>query len=84
MSVHNLRSWKHALRNLLDSDMSAEFCITWLCSAFQVQRNEVVREWNNLLCKKAWHLNNWEHATGIMGLKSAYHCHYDLYRYFIV
>ena len=52
MSVHNLRSWKHALRNLLDSDMSAEFCITWLCSAFQVQRNEVVREWNNLLCKR--------------------------------
>jgi len=50
--VKELRSWKHALKNLLDSEQSAECCITWLCAAFQVQRNEVVREWNNLLCKR--------------------------------
>lgn len=50
--VKELRSWKHALKNLLDSDMSAEFCITWLSTAFNVSRIEVVREWNNLLCKR--------------------------------
>ena len=52
MSVHNLRSWRAALFNLLDSEQSPETCIAWLCAAFNVQRDEVVRAWNEMLCAK--------------------------------
>lgn len=50
--VKTLRSWRATLFNLLDSEQSPEVIIAWLCAAFNVQRDEVVRAWNEMLCSK--------------------------------